>query len=73
MRLSYQTRDPTDLSSTVYVEADMEMRKSDPIDGQNVPDRVFLRQREWILPLASVSCGGHIGMWSLFSLTMQSY
>ena len=30
--------------STVYVEADLEMRKSEPIDGNPVPDRVFLRQ-----------------------------
>jgi len=29
----------------------MEMRKSDPIDGQNVPDRVFLRQCECCNPL----------------------
>jgi len=35
-----------DDSSTVYVEADLEMRRSEQADGPAV-DRVFLRQREW--------------------------
>jgi len=30
--------------STVYVEADLEMRPSEPINGQSVSDRVILKQ-----------------------------
>ena len=53
---SVAVADDRPFRSTVYVEADLEMRKSDPIGDQNVPDRVLLRQRESTLDGTMVGC-----------------